>query len=275
VLSFWSARRTLGLVAIVTFASATLSGCSAALNGVGLGKPEHIHSAATDGEEFFLASEQGLYVWTGSSWDLRGEVFDVMGLAINDGVFYASGHPGLTQDLPNPLGLLLSDNAGETWRSHSLSGHVDFHLLRVSGDTLVGIAANFNSVLVSTDGGTNWLTLVTPVFTDLDMNPTEPREMLLVSDGALFLSTDAATSFSQTPAPDDVLLVDWSDNGVFLASSSALFRSDTYNGTFVRVAQKFTNIAAIGASSDAVIVLDDQGVHMSTDGGATFDSAAS
>jgi photosystem II stability/assembly factor-like uncharacterized protein len=215
-----------------------------------------------------------LYVWTGSSWELRGEVFDVMGLAIDEGVFYASGHPGLTQDLPNPLGLLLSDNAGETWRSHSLSGHVDFHLLRVSGDTLVGIAANFNSVLVSTDGGTNWLTLVTPVFTDFDMNPAEPREMLLVSDGALFVSADAATSFSQAPSPDDVLFVDWSDNGVFLASSSALYRSENYSGTYVQIAQTFRNIAAIGASSQAVIVLDDQGVHMSTDGGATFSLAA-
>jgi len=270
-----SSRRTLGLLVAMMCGAVTLSGCSATLNGAGLGKPEHIHSVATDGDEFFLASEQGLYTWTGTSWELRCDVFYVMGLAINDGLFYASGHPGLGQDLPDPLGLLISDNAGETWRSHALSGHVDFHLLRVSGDTLVGIAANFKSVLVSTDGGTNWLTLVTPVFTDLDMNPTEAREMLLVSDGVLFLSPDAANSFSPTPAPADVLFVDWSESGVFLASDSALYRAETYSGAFVQVTQKFTNIAAIGASSEAVIVLDDRGVHMSTDGGNTFDSATS
>jgi hypothetical protein len=269
-MSFRGARQAFGVLLATTCAVAGLSGCSAAQDGPALGKPEHIHSVATDGEEFFLASEEGLYTWTGASWELRGQVFDVMSLAINDGVFYASGHPGLLQDLPDPLGLLLSDNEGETWKSHALSGHVDFHLLRVSGDTLVGIAANFKSVLVSTDGGANWLTLVTPVFTDLDMNPAVASEMLLVSDGVLSISTDAANSFSPIPAPDEVLFVDWSDNGVFLASNSTLYKSEQYNGQYDAVSRKFRNIAAIGASSDAVIVLDDQGVHLSTDGGETF-----
>ncbi len=272
-MSFRGARQAFGVLLAATFAVTGLNGCSAAQNGIALGKPEHIHSVATDGEGFFLASEEGLYTWTGTSWELRGEVFDVMGLAVNDGVFYASGHPGLLQDLPDPLGLLLSDDEGKTWRSHALSGHVDFHLLRVSGDTLVGIAANFKSVLVSSDGGTNWLTLVTPVFTDLDMNPALASEMLLVSNGVLSISTDAANSFSQIPSPEEVLFVDWSDNGVFLASNSTLYRSEEYNGQYVAVSQKFRNIAAIGASSDAVIVLDDQGVHLSTDGGATFNAA--
>lgn len=259
----------------MTCGAATLSACNGSQNGDGLGKPEHIHSVATDGEDFFLASEQGLYRWTGTSWELRGEVFDVMGLAIQDGVFFASGHPGLAQDLPDPLGLLRSDNSGETWTTRSLGGHVDFHLLRVSGETMVGIAANFQSVLVSTDSGASWLTLVTPVFSDLDVNPAEPRDVLLVSDGTLSFSNDAAGSFAQTPAPDDLLFVDWSNDGVFLASDSALYRSKTYDGAYVRVAQQFSNIVAIGASSQAVIVLDDQGAHMSTDGGESFDLAAS
>lgn len=268
-------RQSLGVLLAVTFAGAGLGGCSAAQNAVSPEKLEHVHSVATDGEGFFLASHHGLYTWTGTSWELRGEEFDVMGLAINDGVFFASGHPGPSQDLPNPLGLLLSNNEGKTWTSHSLSGQVDFHFLRVSGDTMVGIAADFNPVLVSTDGGTNWLTLVTPIFTDLDMNPKVASEMLLVSDGVLSISTDAATSFSPIPSPNDILFVDWSDNGVYLASDSALFRADQYNGQYVASSQKFTNIAAIGASSNAVIVLDDQGVHLSTDGGETFSTAAS
>lgn len=270
---FRRALKTSLVLFTLTSAVAGLSGCSAAQTGVSLDKMEHIHSVATDGKGFFLASHHGLYSWTGTSWQLRGEEFDVMGLAINNGVFFASGHPGPSQDLPNPLGLLLSNNEGETWRSHSLSGHVDFHLLRVSGDTLVGIAANFESVLVSTDGGTNWLTLVTPVFTDLDMNPQVASEVLLVSDGVLSVSTDAATSFAQIPAPDEVTFVDWSDNGVFLASNSTLYRSELYNGQYVAFSQEFRNIAAIGASSDAIIVLDDRGVHMSTDGGETFSTA--
>jgi hypothetical protein len=275
VISFRRTRLAFGALLAATFAVATVTACSFTQSGSSPGKPEHIHSVATDGQGFFLASEEGLYSWSGTSWELRGEVFDVMGLAIEDGVFYASGHPGLLQDLPDPLGLLLSDNQGETWTSHALSGHVDFHLLRVSGDTMVGIAANFKSVLVSTDGGTNWLTLVTPVFTDLDMNPAVASQMLLVSDGMLSISTDAANSFSQISAPTEVLFVDWSNTGVFLASNSTLYKSELYNGQYVAVSQKFRNIAAIGASSDAVIVLDDQGVHLSTDGGETFSTAAS
>jgi hypothetical protein len=81
-----------------------LAGCATGSNdGVTLDELEHVHSVATDGEEFFLASHHGLYVWSGDSWQLRGEEFDIMGLAIDDGVFYASGHPGPSQDLPDPL----------------------------------------------------------------------------------------------------------------------------------------------------------------------------
>lgn len=69
----------------------------------------HIHSVATDGKRIFVASHHGLYVLKGNEWRLRGEDFDIMGLAYSDGIFYSSGHPGPLQNLPNPVGLLESE----------------------------------------------------------------------------------------------------------------------------------------------------------------------
>jgi hypothetical protein len=94
-------RKPIGWVVVLAFG---LTGCSASSDGVDFAQLEHVHSVATDGEEFFLASHHGLYAWSGGSWHLRGEEFDVMGLAFDNGVFYASGHPGPTQDYPTPWG---------------------------------------------------------------------------------------------------------------------------------------------------------------------------
>jgi hypothetical protein len=80
--------------AVAALTALFLSGCaSEAREGVSLGDLEHIHSVATDGEDFFLASHHGLSLWAEDAWQLQGDEFDVMGLAIEDGVFYASGHP--------------------------------------------------------------------------------------------------------------------------------------------------------------------------------------
>jgi len=184
-----------------------LTGCSASSDGVDFAQLEHVHSVATDGEEFFLASHHGLYAWSGGSWHLRGEEFDVMGLAFDNGVFYASGHPGPTQDLPNPLGLLVSSDRGETWAPDSLTGEVDFHLLEVRGNRMVGVAANYGMVVASVDGGDTWSPLEIPNLTSLALNPSQSDEILMTSDGLLMLSTDAGRTFSATETPPSVFLV--------------------------------------------------------------------
>ena len=95
--------RSVTAIGIGLFALSLLGGCAESKSGLSLGDLEHVHSVATDGEQFFLASHHGLYVLSGGSWDLRGEEMDLMGFSISEGIFYGSGHPGPGQNLPNPL----------------------------------------------------------------------------------------------------------------------------------------------------------------------------
>ena len=260
-------RRLVGFGAILALA---LAGCSASSDGVDFAQLEHVHGVATDGEQFFLASHHGLYEFSDGSWHLRGEEFDVMGLAFDDGVFYASGHPGPTQELPDPLGILVSSDNGKTWIPDSLTGEVDFHLLEVAGNTMVGVAANLGMVLASDDRGNTWSSLEVPNLTGLSLNPATAGQILLASAGLLMLSTDAGLTFSPTEAPPGVFLVEWSTSNIFLATGSTLYRSSAIGSPFVALSQEFTNVSHMAALSDTVIVLDDQGVHVSDDGGDTF-----
>ena len=257
---------TIGALALLT-----VSGCTTSdANEVNLSELEHIHSVLTDGEEFFLASHHGLYVWSDDSWLLRGEEFDVMGLALHDGVFYASGHPGPSQDLPDPLGVLVSRDDAVTWEPHVLTGEVDFHLLEVVGDTIVGVAANYGQVVASTDFGQTWSALDISALTSLSVNPSNGSEILLASDGALLLSSDTGASFNPVDAPGGVVLVDWSLPTIYLSTDSALYRASNPNGDFSPLVEGFSGIQSIDAYGDAVIVLDEAGVHISKDGGRSF-----
>lgn len=258
--------------AAVALTALLLTGCAPeGKEGVSLGDLQHIHSVATDGENFFLASHHGLYLWAEGSWQLRGDEFDVMGLAIDDGVFYASGHPGPRQDFPDPLGILVSTDQGQTWTPQVLTGEVDFHLLEAVGPSFVGVAANYGAAVASRDGGQTWSTLNPPPLTSLAVNPMNSNDVLVASEGLLHLSTDMGAKFAPLPSPEGVLFVEWIHNRVFLATGSTLHEGPGAGGPFSPLGYSFSNISAIGAHGSAVIVFDQRGVHVSRDGGTSFE----
>lgn len=260
-----------GRLAIVACIALILTGCAATNDGsVSVDDLEHVHSVATDGESFYLASHHGLYVLSDDSWKLQGDKFDVMGLDISDGVFYASGHPGPDQSLPDPLGVLTSTDNGKTWTPEVLTGEVDFHLLKVVGSNLVGVAANYGVVVGSSDGGATWSNLPITNLTSLALNPEGGNEVLLASSGLLKRSNDFGQTFTPAPAPTGIVLVEWTSSGILLSTSSALFKNSGPEGAFVGLQDTFDNIASLATRGDAVIVLDDRGVHISRDGGNSF-----
>lgn len=248
-----------------------VGGCAESNSGLSLGDLEHVHSVATDGGEFFLASHHGLYVLSGSSWNLRGEEMDLMGFSISEGIFYGSGHPGPRQNLPDPLGILVSDDRGESWAPLELTGEVDFHLLKVSGDIMAGVAANYGLVISSLDGGKSWSQIEVPSLTSLDLNPANGKEMLLASEGALLKFSLVDKQYESVATPTPVNLVEWSDSGVYFASDTEIFLSSASDGNFTALFGGFNNISALAADAESIIVMDDQGVHISKDNGITFE----
>lgn len=231
----------------------------------------HIHSVATDGRDVFLATHHGLYVYQDNKWKLRGDDFDVMGLSFDNGIFYASGHPGSQQDLPDPVGVLTSEDSGNTWVPQSLTGEVDFHLLEVVDKNLIGAAASHNAVMSSADGGMTWKTLPTPNFTDMSLNPLKSAELLMADGKGLRLSKDFGSSFVSVTGPSGVNAVEWHRNFIFVATSESFYRSASLDEAFDKTEYSFNKISDIHAEGDLVVFMDAAGIHLSSDRGLTFE----
>ncbi|MDA2988888.1 MAG: DUF305 domain-containing protein [Actinomycetota bacterium] len=127
----------------------------------------HVHGVVVDGDGLLLGTHDGVHrvdPESGASERVGESRDDFMGFAgAADATLVASGHPGPGSTHPNPLGLITSDDGGQTWQSVSLLGQVDFHGLAVRGNEIVGWDTR-GPLQWSSDGGTTWQAgpLVTP-----------------------------------------------------------------------------------------------------------------
>ena len=100
----------------------------------GLPSP-HVHGVAVNpaDDRVYLATHDGLFRYDPTGPQRIGPVIDLMGFTVaGPDHFYASGHPGQGTDLPDPVGLLESTDAGHTWTALSRQGQSDFHALTAS-----------------------------------------------------------------------------------------------------------------------------------------------
>lgn len=121
----------------------------------------HVHGAIPRGEELLVATHDGLHLVNlvdGRSSRVGESRDDFMALGGEpEQVLVASGHPGPGSSLANPLGLISSSNAGQSWSVMSLAGVVDFHALAARGDEIVGWDTR-GPLQWSKDGGRTWQT---------------------------------------------------------------------------------------------------------------------
>jgi len=76
---------------------------------------------------------------------------DLMGLTVTEGRYLASGHPSLGTDLPEPVGLIESTDAGKTWEVLSRGGESDFHALAAGSERIIAFDGQLRT---GTDGRT-------------------------------------------------------------------------------------------------------------------------
>ena len=131
-----------------------------AVTTVALSSPiSHVHGLVVDADGAVRAGTHDGVRVIGVDGEVQqvGPADDLMGMTglPRSDVLFSSGHPGPGSPLPNPVGLIRSDDGGATWTPLSLQGQVDFHALGVSGDRVVGFDG-FTGLLVSDDGGLSW-----------------------------------------------------------------------------------------------------------------------
>jgi uncharacterized protein (DUF305 family) len=132
---------------------------SASTSGVALSAPlDHVHAAVPVDGGLLVGTHTGVVrvdVVSGAVTPVGTSRDDFMGLAGSSELLVASGHPGEGSTLPDPVGLLRSTDAAETWSTVSLTGEIDFHALAVDGDRIAG-SATTGDVLYSEDAGATW-----------------------------------------------------------------------------------------------------------------------
>jgi hypothetical protein len=235
--------------------------------------PVHVHGLGLNPRDgaLFIATHTGLF--RAARGEPKAErvgdsTQDTMGFTVvGADRFLGSGHPGESEGAVNPLGLISSRDAGESWQNVSLEGEADFHVLRFSEGRVYGFDAGNGRLLASADGGETWKELAAPApLLDLATRPGDPSELVATGEGGLYRSSDGGRGWDRAgreigflawPSPSALLLVNvrgvtlrsrdggrsWRELGTiggqpaaFLARDEREFYAALGDGTIVRSA---------------------------------------
>ncbi len=184
----------------------------------------------TTNRGFFRVSPDG-----GSVVRQRAEVLDPMGSspvgtfleisAAEPGVLLGSGHPDDPQELPPYLGLMRSTDGGRRWSVVSRLGEADLHQIRLAHGRMYAYDAVLGALLLSEDGGREWVDRPTPrgLVLDFVVDPDDEDYVLTTTEDQLFRTEDRGRRFRPVSAVDAARL-DWPE-------ADALMRADA-DGTF-------------------------------------------
>jgi hypothetical protein len=168
--------------------------------------PVHVHGLGINPADgaLFIATHTGTYRLSPEAQKAQrvGEGRqDTMGFTIvGPNRFLGSGHPDpqamRAQNLPPNLGLIESVDGGRTWRSVSLLGEADFHVLRSRSNRVYGFDSTNGRLLVSRNGGGTWSLRPTPGgLLDLAVNPLRSSHLVAASERGLISSIDGGASW--------------------------------------------------------------------------------
>ena len=197
---------------------------------------------------------------------------DLMGFSIaGPDRFVASGHPGPDMDAPGNLGFIESTNRGRTWKTLSLSGEADLHLLRASGDTAYAYDGRFR---VSTDGGRNWEERDAPdELIDIAIDSADADHVLASTGSGVRDSTDGGRTWRETTLKAAVLLAWAQSAGPFAIEGTGRIHSSGDGGSKWKTGGTYEGQpAAFAADSSGTIYVaqGDGAVDASVDGGRTW-----
>ncbi|MCT1394828.1 hypothetical protein M4D51_03730 [Microbacterium sp. p3-SID338] len=246
-----------------------LTGCAAA-EAPESGPPviEHVHAVAeapTD-DALLIATHNGVFTVDADgalAGPVGGHDFDAMGFTVAGRTLFASGHPGpsTSPDLgEGNLGIIRSDDGGQTWAPVAFTGVEDFHVLTAGPDgTLYGIGSSGPELLTSVDEGVTWsrgpqLEAVDLAVTDAGIHAATESGLLHSSDGrAGFEALAGAPVLYSVDARADGRLVGVDVEGVLWATDA--------DGAWTTVGVAEGPVQALSAvGAERIVIVDERGV---------------
>jgi photosystem II stability/assembly factor-like uncharacterized protein len=232
----------------------------------------HLHDLRVFGNEILLGTHEGLYKYINKDNFVKigKESPDVMGLSILGNQIFASGHPAKGSDLPNPVGLLVSSDKGQTWKKVSLQGKVDFHFLEVGNKQIYGVNAGTGDLLYSANLGKNWKNLGANQFTDIAIDPQVTGTALALRAGKLFTSSNSFNSVKELKLPMVFTSLDWNSKKLLATSGKNLLISRDSGESWKKINSFTSEITSISQSTTLIVAIVGNEVLKSVDGGKKF-----
>jgi hypothetical protein len=171
----------------------------------------HIHGLGYPNNQgaLFIATHHGLKVYSQGKWfETVSNNHDFMGFQATASGFYSSGHPEKGSDLENPLGLLRSEDLGESLQQLSFYGESDFHHMSASyfSESIYVVNTHPNSKIgsglyFSQDMGRTWTEsemegLPATSAHALATHPKLAKIIGISTPEGMYLSHDSGNSFS-------------------------------------------------------------------------------
>ncbi len=232
-----------------------------------------MHSLAVNPADqvVLAATHEGLFELRDGGPVLVGPVIDLMGFAVvGPDHFRASGHPGPGTDMPNPVGLIESVDGGRSWSALSREGVSDFHALATWKDGVMAVGDG----LERSDDLTSWQLVDGPpgVF---DLASVDGRTVLATTEEGLQRSTDAGQTWQLVPQAPRLAFVEFVDSSrVFgVTPEGDVAVSSDAGATWEQQAMAGPPLALAATASggvEQVLVLTEEGVQTSSDGGESF-----
>lgn len=271
-----AAMAATALALALTLASCSGNGDSADSTGSSAASGttvSHIHGLGLDpgDQRLYVATHEGIYTpGPKGEPDLVGDSKDdFMGFTVaGDKTFYASGHPASGGN----KGLIKSTDAGETWKSLSLSGESDFHALESAHGTVYGYDVT-NGLVRTTKDGVSWKDGARLEALDMAVSPGDPGVVLATTAEGVARSGDGGRTFAPGKEPVMAFLSWTAKNGLYgIDTSGGLNRSTDGGTTWKKVSTvpggRPQALTAVGA--EHVLAATQTGVFESKDGGKTF-----
>lgn len=267
------------VVVVAVAAAALWESTTGADEATSADRPEHVHGLGLDpaDDALLVATHTGLWklnLGEGKAARIGDSRQDTMGFTVvGPNRFLGSGHPDLRDDLPSHLGLIESMDAGMTWRSVSLLGEADLHVLRFVNGRLYGYDSNTGLLLVSDDVGRSWAERVAPgLILDLAVHPRNTERLVATTSRGLTRSEDGGRTW--TTIGQALGYLAWpTDNRLYVVDTRGTVYVSADSGATLRVVGSLgSEPAALLAATDTelYVALHDSAIRQSIDGGVTW-----
>ncbi len=245
---------------------------------------EHVHGLGVDPADGVLYAATHFGLWRIPEQEQATRVADrhqdTMGFTVvGPRTFLGSGHPDfqMDPDLPVRLGLIRSDDAGETWESVSLSGGADFHVLHAAHGQVYGWDSGSGRVMVSGDDGETWETRSTLDLRDLVVSPADSERLLATTGGGVLRSEDGGRTWAQVVGAPAFTVLAWAgqDSLYGVTADGTVHYSPDGGATWPQRGVVEGDPEALTVSVDGqwerlYVAVAQRGILSSDDGGATF-----